>query len=71
MAGGWGIETKAVWQMFKCGTIQISNHLHRVEHVVQSKSENKKKHIFFCVLGGGGGGGGGYCFNGTKSTKGA
>ena len=60
MAGGWGIETKAVWQMFKCGTIQIGNHLHTVEHVVQSKSENKKKnkkkHIFFCVFGGGGGG---------------
>ena len=61
--------------MFKCGTIQISNHLHTVEHVVQSKSENKKKtkKYFFCVLGGGGGGGGGsgYWFNGTKSTKGA
>ena len=48
--------------MFKCGTIQISNHLHTVEHVVQSKSEKKKKnkkkkkHIF-CMLGGGGGGG--------------
>ena len=55
--------------MFKCGTIQISNHLHTAEHVVQSKSE-KKKHIFF-VCWGGGGGGGGYCFNGTKSTKGA
>ena len=41
--------------MFKCGTIQISNHLHTVEHVVQSKSE-KKKNIFFCVLGEGGGG---------------
>ena len=41
--------------MFKCGTIQISNHLHMVEHVVQSKSE-KKKNIFFCMLGGGGGG---------------
>ena len=40
--------------MFKCGTVQISNHLHTVEHVVQSKSE--KKTIFFCVLGGGGGG---------------
>ena len=68
--GGWGVETKAVWQMFKCGTIQISNHLHTVEHVVQSKSEKKtkKKNIFFCMLGGGGGG---YCFNGTKSTKGA
>ena len=51
--GGWGVETKAVWQMFKCGTIQISNHLHTVEHVVQSKSE-KKKHIFLCVGGGGG-----------------
>ena len=51
--------------MFKCGTIQISNHLHTVEHVVQSKS-------FLCVGGGGGGGGGGgYCFNGKKSTKGA
>ena len=37
--------------MFKCGTIQISNHLHTVEHVVQSKS-------FLCVEGGGGGGGG-------------
>ena len=59
--GGGGDETKAVWQMFKCGTIQISNHLHTVEHVVQSKS-------FLCV---GGGGGGGYCFNGKKSTKGA
>ena len=61
--------------MFKCGTIQISNHLHTVEHVVQSKSEKKKKkNIFFvCLWGGeaGGGGGGGYCFNGTKSTKGA
>ena len=43
--------------MFKCGTIQISNHLHTVEHVVQSKSEKKKKNL--CVLGGGGGGGGG------------
>ena len=56
--------------MFKCGTIQISNHLHTVEHVVQSKSEKKnkkKQHIFLYV----GGGGGGYCFNGTKSTKGA
>ena len=60
--------------MFKCGTIQISNHLHTVEHVVQSKSEKKKKKkkdIFFCVLGWGGGGGGGagrggYCFNGLK-----
>ena len=49
---GWGVETKAVWQMFKCGTIQISNHLHTVEHVVQSK-------CFLCVGGGGGGGGGG------------
>ena len=62
--------------MFKCGTIQISNHLHTVEHVVQSKSEKKKKNkkikYFLCVgVGGGGGGGGGYCFNGTKSTKGA
>ena len=56
--------------MFKCGTIQISNHLHTVQHVVQSKSEKKKKNIFLYV-GGGGGGGGGYCFNGTKSTKGA
>ena len=58
--------------MFKCGTIQISNHLHTVEHVVQSKCEKKKqkKTYFFGVLGGGGGGGG-YCFNGTKSTKGA
>ena len=37
--------------MFKCGTIQISNHLHTVEHVVQSKSS-------LCVGGGGGGGGG-------------
>ena len=59
--------------MFKCGTIQISNHLHTVEHVVQSKSEkknkNKKIKYFFCVLVLGGGGG--YCFNGTKSTKGA
>ena len=43
---GWGVETKAVWQMFKCGTIQISNHLHTVEHVVQSK-------CFLCVGGGG------------------
>ena len=42
--------------MFKCGTIQISNHLHTVQHVVQSKSE-KKKNIFFCMLGVGGGGG--------------
>ena len=43
--------------MFKCGTIQISNHLHTVEHVVQSKSEKKKKkNIFLCVGGGGGGG---------------
>ena len=33
--------------MFKCGTIQISNHLHTVEHVVQSKS-------FLCVGGVGG-----------------
>ena len=33
----------------------MSNHLHMVEHVVQSKSEKK----IFCVLGGGGGGGGG------------
>ena len=41
--------------MFKCGTIQISNHLHTVEHVVQSKSE-KKNNIFFCMFGGGGGG---------------
>ena len=44
--------------MFKCGTIQISNHLHNlhtVEHVVQSKSEKKKKkkHIFLCVGKGG------------------
>ena len=47
--------------MFKCGTIQISNHLHTVEHVVQSKSEKKKqkKTYFFVCLGGGGGGGGG------------
>ena len=46
--------------MFKCGTIQISNHLHTVGHVVQSKSGKKtKKNIFFCVLGWGGGGGGG------------
>ena len=46
--------------MFKCGTIQISNHLHTVEHVVQSKSEKKKKkkkHIFFVLWGVGGGGG--------------
>ena len=45
--------------MFKCGTIQISNHLHTVEHVVQSKCEkkNKKKTYFFvCWVGGGGGG---------------
>ena len=49
-----GVETKAVWQMFKCGTIQISNHLHTVEHVVQSKSE-KKNNNNLCVLGGGGG----------------
>ena len=42
--------------MFKCGTIQISNHLHTVEHVVQSKSEKKKKK-FVCVGWGGGGGG--------------
>ena len=42
--------------MFKCGTIQISNHLHMVEHVVQSKSEKKKK---ICVLVGWGGGEGG------------
>ena len=57
-----------------------TNVLHTVEHVVQSKSE-KKKNIFLCVGGGGGGGGvgggcggrggSGYCFNGTKSTKGA
>ena len=40
--------------MFKCGTIQISNHLHTVEHVVQSKSE-KKNNIFFLCVGGGGG----------------
>ena len=46
--GGWGVETKAVWQMFKCGTIQISNHLHTVEHVVQSKSEKKKTYFFVC-----------------------
>ena len=64
--GGWDVETKAVWQMFKCGTIQISNHLHTVEHVVQSKSEKKKqkkkkkKTYFFACLGGGGGGGGSY-----------
>ena len=41
--------------MFKCGTIQISNHLHTVEHVVQSKSEKKKKKkktYFLCVGGG-------------------
>ena len=61
--------------MFKCGTIQISNHLYTVEHVVQSKSEKKKQkkkqHIFCVLAGGGGGGGGSYCFNGTKSTKGA
>ena len=64
--GGWGVETKAVWQMFKCGTIQISNHLHTVEHVVQSKSGKKKKKKIVCWGGGGGGGGGGgYCFNGT------
>ena len=47
--------------MFKCGTIQISNHLYTVEHVVQSKSEKKKqkkKQHIFCVLAGGGGGGG-------------
>ena len=43
--------------MFKCGTIQISNHLHMVEHVVQSKS-GKKKYFFVCWCGGGGGGGG-------------
>ena len=57
--GGWGVETKAVWQMFKCGTIQISNHLHTVEHVVQSKSEKKKKKktYFFVCWGRGGGGG--------------
>ena len=42
--------------MFKCGTIQISNHLHTVEHVVQSKSEKKKKKICVCWVGGGGGG---------------
>ena len=42
--------------MFKCGTIQISNHLHTVEHVEQSKSD-KKKNIFFLCVGGGGGGG--------------
>ena len=54
--GGWGVETKAVWQMFKCGTIQISNHLHTVEHVVQSKSEKKKKKHNFLYVGGGGGG---------------
>ena len=35
--------------MWKCGTIQISNHLHTVEHVVQSKS-------FLCFFFGGGGG---------------
>ena len=56
---GWDVETKAVWQMFKCGTIQISNHLHTVEHVVESKCEKKKqKNIFFVCfffLGGGGG----------------
>ena len=44
-----------------------SNHLHIVDHVVQSKSE--KKTYFLCV--GRWGEGGGYCFNGTKSTKGA
>ena len=44
--------------MFKCGTIQISNHLHTVEHVVQSKSEKKKKTYLLYVGGGGGGGGG-------------
>ena len=38
--------------MFKCGTIQISNHLHTVEHVVQSRSEKKK---FVCVGWRGGG----------------
>ena len=52
-----GVETKAVWQMFKCGTIQISNHLHTVEHVVQSKSGKKKKTYFFVCWGVGGGGG--------------
>ena len=44
--------------MFKCGTIQISNHLHTVEHVVQSKCEKKQKNIFFLCVGWGGGGGG-------------
>ena len=53
--GGVGLETKAVWQMFKCGTIQISNHLHTVEHVVQSKSGKKKKTYFFVCWGVGGG----------------
>ena len=54
--GGWSVETKAVWQMFKCGTTQISNHLHTVEHVVQSKSDKKKnkKKTFFVCWGGGG-----------------
>ena len=41
--------------MFKCGTIQISNHLHTVEHVVQSKSEKKTTYFFVCLGGGGGG----------------
>ena len=71
MEGGGALKPKQYGRCLKCGTIQISNHLHTVEHVVQSKSEKKKKKkIFFCVFGGGGGGGG-YCFNGTKSTKGA
>ena len=43
--------------VFKLGTIQISNYLHMVEHVVQSKSE-KKQHFFLCVGGGGRGKGG-------------
>ena len=34
--------------MFKCGTIQINNHLHTVEHVSKSKKKTKqKKNIFF------------------------
>ena len=40
--------------MFKCGTIQISNHLHTVEHVVESKCEKKKNIFFVCFFWGGG-----------------
>ena len=43
--GGGGAETIAVCQKqnVKCGKIQKSNHLHTVEHVVQSTFQNMLK----------------------------